>query len=123
MENYLAFVVVYNLLPDDYDDRRIERIEGVINLSVSAANDKWTATEDNMAFSFPQDPSVKSATIPVVVEVQLLSMIGVTKKTGFVIADRIRKNLISLFSEKKERGDVLVIVGSQGRIADFAPRY
>jgi len=120
-KNYLAFVVVYNLLPVDYIvDERVEKIEKTINSAISsAAYGRFEASEGNMLFSFPRDPSVKSAEIPVVVEVKLLNgaVFGAERNA---MADQIRVALLSFFSEK--RGDVIVSVWHSIPSASCSPR-
>lgn len=97
-KDYLGVVIVYNLLPEDYeDDSRIKEIKKAINRGLAIS-----PTEDNIIFSFPQDPSVKSPEIPVLVNVELWRTIP--QRTG--AAMRIKKALLSLPGEKRENVNV-----------------
>ena len=119
MGRYLGCVIVCNLLPGDYNDQRIEEIEETINSAISAAADGEKATKDNMAFSFPQDPSVTSATIPIIVNVELFSIVVEKKRSD--MAEEIRRTLLSLSGEK--RGNAIVTIRSLRHIANFAPKF
>jgi len=120
MEKYLGFVVVYNLLPTDYTDEPIGEIENVINGSISyAADGRFHATEENMLFSFPSDPSVKSAEIPVVVDIRFLGLANINLEERNEMADLIRANLLLIL---RRRGGVAVSVSNPGPTASFSPR-
>lgn len=68
----MLFVVVYNLPRDDFKDMKIERIEKSIKTAVVGISELKLIPED-ISFSFPQDPTVVSDTIPVMIIVDLLS--------------------------------------------------
>lgn len=126
MGNYLAFVVVYNLLPDDLsDDLFLERLESTINDAMTSMRRAGFAANDtNMIFSFPQDPSVKSSSIPVVADITLFSTANF--KPGFIrhkaVSGIIRESLASLFryiNLIKRRENVIVIVRQPGRLVSY----
>ena len=115
--DYLAFVVVWNLLPSDYDDERVAEIEKAINSAISSsADNRFEANKENMVFSFPQDPSVRAVEIPVVVQIRLLGA-NVFGEERDAMADHIRQQLLSFFN----RGDVVVLILNSLPIA-FSPR-
>jgi len=110
MPNYLFSVIVYNLLPGDYEKERVEQIESDI-VGIIREVDKGSyryASEKNTALSFPLDPSVKSPEVPVMVSVRFHNGI----RDGAVIEARemIKGNLrLTAF---KGRGDVIVDIHS-----------
>lgn len=67
---YWAFIVVYNLLPDDY--RKVGEIKRVVNDSIVEGVPGRQGEGARILFSFPQDPTVNVASIPVVVDISLL---------------------------------------------------
>lgn len=105
----LAFVVVYNLLASDLqNDKELEEIERVINLSIDSRLAGEKATEKNMIFSFPQDPSVTTPEIPVVVNVVFYSRGTVHKN---IIAEAIKREMLKALSQRGEvRNKILVDV-------------
>jgi len=110
-KNYLAFVVIYNLLPTDYTDERVKGIEDTINCTISSAgNGTFEANDDNMLFSFPPDPSVKSPEIPVGIDVRFRSL-SLSSKKCRLMEGKIRNALLTLPGIEK-RGDVAVIVSA-----------
>lgn len=60
---YNAFVEIKNLQECDYDEDFLEELEFAVNEVLG----------QDVAFSFPKDPSVTSSDIPVVVEVTFIS--------------------------------------------------
>jgi hypothetical protein len=120
MGNYLvASVVVYNLFPHEYDDLSVDQLESAINNTMTSMRKVgFEANDGNMVFSFPQDPSVKSLSTPVLVDITLFSTShfkpGIVRYNG--IPEGIRTGLIPLFSGK-HRGNVIVIVRQAGNIS------
>ena len=118
MRNYLALVVVYNLLPEEIADNPfLERLESEINDAMtSMRRSGFAANDENMIFSFPQDPSVKSSSIPVVADISLFSTSNF--KPGIIrfkaVPTGIRKCIIPLF---RGRENVIVIVRNPNRIS------
>ncbi len=124
MGNYLASVVVYNLLPHEYDDLFIEYLEGAINDAMSSMRKVgFKANDENMVFSFPQNPSVKNLSIPVLVDITLFSTSNF--KRGFVrhngISEGIRKGVLSCLINSRTKGNVIVIVRQSGKLISHAP--
>jgi hypothetical protein len=103
---YLASIMVFNLLPEDYNDKRIEEIEQVINGAISRASwlsEKVEANDKNVIFSFPPDPTVKTASIPLLVDITLLSIPEKWKKDFAVggISYEVRDWLKNHFESRK----------------------
>src|SRR3989344_3639948 len=93
MKDYLAFVVGYNLLPKDYNGLIIGKLEDEITETMSALRKngfKLDDNEDHILFSFPQDPSVLTDLVPVLIDITLFSdsyfKPGVVKNDGIPIA-------------------------------------
>ena len=121
MSKYLGFVVVYNLLPADYADERVEEIEKATNTAISsAAGGRFQATEENMLFHFSEDRSVRSAEIPVVLHIKFLVPLSVGLEERDEIADTIRAALLQTVF--RQRGEVVSIVSSTWPTASFSPR-
>jgi len=126
MGNYLASVIIYNLLPKDYKDL-IATIEGEVNSAISGLRKPgFDANDKNMFFSFPQDPSVDSKFIPVLADITFFS-----SKTHFkpgcadndIVAETVRKFLLPHFDTIfNKRGEVLVTVRSPADNIGYAPR-
>lgn len=120
MPNYRGFVVIHNLLESDYADERIEEIEKAVNSAISdAADGRFKASEENMLFVFPLDPSVRSAEIPVVVDMQFLGPANINLEERDEMTDLIRAALLLVF---RNRGDVVAIVSNRWPTASFSPR-
>lgn len=123
MRNYLiASVVVYNLFPHEYDDLFVDQLESTINNSITSMRKVGReANNGNMVFSFPQDPSVKNLSVPVLVDITLFSTShfkpGIVRHNG--IPTGIRTGLMPLFSGK-HRGNVIVIVRQAGELISYA---
>lgn len=119
-KKYLGFVVVYNLLEKDTDEKK-EEIEGAINDSISSVLDRrFQADEGNMIYSFPLEPGLASFDIPVVVHMTFWEQIGISCSNGDKVADTIRENLKQ--SALRERGDVLVRVLTPSLATSVSPR-
>lgn len=117
MRNYLASVVVYNQL--DYTDEGIEAIEETTKFAMNQfLMPEIEVTDDNMIFSFPQDPSVKSASIPILVDITLLGAETGIRGSSDDIAQAVRS---ALFSPKEGR-EVVAIVRYPGNLVGYAPR-
>lgn len=106
MPKYLFSVVVYNLLPDDYGENRLKQIEKAIISTIKYFDDGryLYASDDNTALSFPQDPSVKSPEIPVMVNIRFHN--GIRDSVISSVRETIANSLQSAVF--KERGDVIV---------------
>ena len=117
VKNYLASVVVCNQL--DYRDEEIEVIEETIKYAMNQyLMPELEATDDNMIFSFPQDPSVKTASIPMLVDITLLGAGAGIRGSSDDIAQAVRN---ALFSPKEGR-EVVAIVRFPGNLVGYAPR-
>ena len=122
LKGYLAFVVVYNLTPSDYEKEMDVAIEKNVISAMSDIDKFWGVNEDNMIFSFPQDPSVKSEEMPIMVDVSLLAL-GRDDKIADkrqAMADKIRDYLCIMSRER--HNDIIVNVQSEWRHNDFSPR-
>lgn len=121
MRNYFASVVIHNLLPGDYKDPKIEKIEKAVNVALSSLAQRMKADDENMIFSFPQDPSVRTSSVPVLVEITLLS--GEAEISPGIssdeIAGRVRTNLLKCFRGREE---VVVVAQWPGNLIGYAPR-
>ena len=121
MAKYLGFVLVRNLLPADYVDERIEEIEKAINIAISsAAGGRFQATDENMLYHFSEDSSVKSAEIPVVLDIRFLVPLSVGLDERNEMADSIQATLLQTVF--LGRGDVVSIVSSTFPTASVSPR-
>lgn len=122
LKGYLAFVTVYNLIPSDYEKEMDVAIEKNVISAMSEIDRSWGVNSDNMIFSFPQDPSVKSEEIPIMVDVSLLALgqdDSIADKRQ-LIADKIREYLCVL--TRQRHNDIIVNVQSEWRHNDFSPR-
>ena len=122
-KKYMATVIVNNLLEDDYSDERIGNIEKAINSAINDAMpnmDMVESNEENMAFSFPRDPSVASASIPVIVNVDFLypetAIQGKINHARFLVAEKIHRAM-SLLSGGR---DVIVVIRTALQLAAVA---
>lgn len=67
----MPHIVVWNLTKSDFEDEKIEAIEKALTEAVVKIPE-LELTPDNISFAFPQDPTVTSDDIPVIIIVELL---------------------------------------------------
>ena len=76
--------------------------------------------EENMAFSFPRDPSVTSNSIPVIVNVEFISLESAMQAkinyARFLVAEKIRSAMSLLTGGR----DVIVVIRTALQIAAVA---
>ena len=119
-KKYVAVVIVHNLLENDYSEDRIGSIEKAINHAIAVSTsymDMLEPSEENMVFSFPRDPSVISASIPVIVNVDFIyagtAMQAKIKNERFSVAEEIHSAMSSLTGER----DIIVIIKTALQLA------
>ena len=66
----MPHVVIYNLAPVDREEEHLEKIEGSIAQAVLEIKE-LNLSENDISFTFVDDSSVESETIPIVVIVEL----------------------------------------------------
>lgn len=119
----VAFAVIYNLLEGDLkNDERLEKIEAAVR---GILNYCWRCnlTAENIAYSFPFDPSVTTAAVPIICDITLLPTHYLRQRDGRAqeIVESVQGALKALF--EGEREDILVIVKDTMRLTvDFFPK-
>lgn len=91
--DYIAKVIIYNLLPWDYRKTQLEKIEDAIRSTIFSAAE-GVGVKGEIFFSFPRDPSAKTSAVSV----------GVDVRPYFKSKDMarpIRNALFSLFEETR----------------------
>lgn len=71
-EKEMLLIVVYNLSTDEFDPDKIEKIESAIKGQTQLIPELRVA-KNEIYFSFPQDPTVTSTNVPIVISAELLS--------------------------------------------------
>jgi len=67
----MPHIVIYNLAPSDFKEERILKIERAIKKAILDIPE-LELTSNDISYSFPQDPTITSDTVPVVIIVELL---------------------------------------------------
>lgn len=68
----MAFVLIYNLTPNEYKGKQLKKIESALRLAIIDVIPEMEPVSGKIGFSFPQDPSVAddSTDIPVRIVVE-----------------------------------------------------
>jgi len=67
----MPHIVIYNLAPSDFKEERILKIERAIKKAILDISE-LELTYNDISYSFLQDPTITSDTVPVVIIVELL---------------------------------------------------
>ncbi len=71
----MPHIIVWNLAKKDYEEDRIKAIEDALIEAVTGVTELKLTAKD-ISFSFPQDPTITSDQVPVVIIMELLFEIG-----------------------------------------------
>lgn len=104
----IAFVVIHNLFEREIlDEKKTKEIEEIVcGAMVGVAGEK--ATQENVIFSFPLDPSVDTIEIPLVAEITLFPSYHGNRPDRRLLGGKIKDRLRSFLREKD--GKIVVIV-------------
>ncbi len=87
----MPFIVVYNLLEDDFKETRVEGIKKFIKAAVVGISE-LKLVPDDIIFSFPKDSTVVSNMTPVMITVELLfEKLEITDKIKQCLKQEIKK--------------------------------
>lgn len=102
----MPLIVVYNLSKKEYGAQTVGLIERTITKAVLDIP-PLELTEDDISFSFPKDPTVTSAVVPVTIIVELL--FDKPKRT-YEVRKRLAKNIAYAFKQLPGNDDRTVEV-------------
>ena len=109
----MASVKAFNMAPEDYDESVLNELELAVSAVISEVSGFQVTHGDNIIFTFPQDPSVKTMLVPILVEVDILFFISNIEVKLKPIAMGIRDALWKIFPK---RGNIVVKVQAGGLV-------